>query len=156
MELDEFIDDLITGVDGDSTITNYCELHLTRDLTVKDSPPPGGLPGEDDCPCLFLTEDAKGAGSEKSQIKYFIGFGLCLYGASLETRADDAEVQAMAKHLRKLSVLIKNAIVTAKPASFAMSYDITHDFVSLFPLFVGQLNFEFTEHARIGVNPMND
>lgn len=156
MEVDALISNVLAGIDADVAIAAYAVENCGRDLTVKDSPPADGLPGEGECPYLFVMESGKRAGSEDTEIKYSVCMGLCTYGADLETRADDAEVQSSAKHIRKLSVLIKDAVVAAMPSGWALRYDIAHDFTSLFPLFGSTIDLEFTEHWRTGVDPLGD
>ena len=155
MKVYTLINNLVTAVAQDATLTAWTQANYGQKHNVYLDQDERDPPGESDAPDVQFHSPAKSADEENRIVEYGFGLYIVIYDAATETRAEDnvEEFTATGK-LTEFINRILTVIRAAKPSGFVMGYDWMTDTITSFPNFEADVAVGFRERMLIGDDPL--
>lgn len=150
MDLYTLFNNAVTAVAGDGDLETYSLIKYGRVHSVKTNPPADGL-SESDCPMLIIHSPKKDAKQSRRDVVYGFSAEIIITEPDLATRAEDNVQESEGTEIiLAMFQYVKEAVRGVLPTNWNFSYSLDSDAMSLFPLMVAGIYFEFVEQLTIG------
>jgi len=155
MNVYTLMDDIVSGVASDATLSASCVIWYGRAPYVYIDHDEDNPPDQDDCPDIQFHSPEKKADEENREVHYGLYASVMVNDTTDATRTEDtaSEFGATEKLFGMLTRII-TTVRASKPAGFVMAYELETDTVSTFPVFVATIYFSFIERVYIGQDPL--
>jgi hypothetical protein len=154
--LDALIKNCLVSITEDSTLNILAQVNYGQGLTVKESPPPDGLPGESECPYFFAHSPFRRGGTADRYKHFGFSGSLIFYDPSeVVVPQSDLEIPSASEIIVSAGDRIVALVYANRPDNGCeLSFEMDSDAISMWPLIGADFTFEFKQAWTTGQNPL--